>query len=153
MRVLLNENQLQAGVERLATEIDRYYGGDRPLTVIAVMTGSLVLFADLIRRLSMPQRVGVIQASTGREFHGACASGCRTASMVGERVRGRGLWSARSRSEPEDSSGEPNGTPLSTPLTSEVALAPGPPEYHPALLVAVQTVFARSSYTGCKLFL
>ena len=66
MRVLLNENQLQAGVERLATEIDRYYGGDRPLTVIAVMTGSLVLFADLIRRLSMPQRVGVIQASSYR---------------------------------------------------------------------------------------
>ena len=66
MRILLDENQLQAGVERLATEIDRYYGSNRPITVIAVMTGSLVLFADLIRRLSMPQRVGVIQASSYR---------------------------------------------------------------------------------------
>lgn len=66
MRILLNEDQLQAGVERLATEIDRYYDADRPLTVVAVMTGSLVLFADLIRRLSMPQRVGVIQASSYR---------------------------------------------------------------------------------------
>ena len=66
MRILLDENQLQAGVERLATEIDRFYGAKRPLTVIAVMTGSLVLFADLIRRLSMPQRVGVIQASSYR---------------------------------------------------------------------------------------
>ncbi|OYP36563.1 hypoxanthine phosphoribosyltransferase [Rhodopirellula sp. MGV] len=66
MRVLLDEQQLQAGVERLATEIDRFYGSERPLTVIAVMTGSLVLFADLIRRLSMPQRVGVIQASSYR---------------------------------------------------------------------------------------
>lgn len=66
MRVLLDENQLRAGVERLATEIDRFYGDKRPLTVIAVMTGSLVLFADLIRRLSMPQRVGVIQASSYR---------------------------------------------------------------------------------------
>ena len=66
MRILLDEDQLQAGVERLATEIDRFYGAKRPLTVIAVMTGSLVLFADLIRRLSMPQRVGVIQASSYR---------------------------------------------------------------------------------------
>lgn len=66
MRILLDEDQLQAGVERLATEIDRFYGDQRPLTVIAVMTGSIVLFADLIRRLSMPQRVGVIQASSYR---------------------------------------------------------------------------------------
>lgn len=66
MRVLLDEDQLHAGVERLATEIDRFYDVKQPLTVIAVMTGSLVLFADLIRRLSMPQRVGVIQASSYR---------------------------------------------------------------------------------------
>ncbi|MEO1615009.1 MAG: hypoxanthine phosphoribosyltransferase [Planctomycetota bacterium] len=72
MRVLLDENQLQAGVERLASEIDRFYGDQRPLTVIAVMTGSIVLFADLIRRLSMPQRVGVIQASS---YRGGMSSG------------------------------------------------------------------------------
>ena len=65
MRVLLDESELISGVERLAAEIDEYYG-ERPLTVIAVMTGSLVLFADLIRRLSMPQRVGVVQASSYR---------------------------------------------------------------------------------------
>ncbi len=65
MRILLNESQLTDGVERLAEEIDNHYG-NRPLTVIAVMTGSLVLFADLIRRLSMPQRVGVIRASSYR---------------------------------------------------------------------------------------
>ena len=51
MRVLLSENQLHEGVQRLAREIDDHYGSDRPLTVIAVMTGSLVLFADLIRQL------------------------------------------------------------------------------------------------------
>ena len=65
MRILLSESELNEGVERLASEIDAYYG-DRPLTVIAIMTGSLVLFADLIRRLSMPQRVGVIRASSYR---------------------------------------------------------------------------------------
>lgn len=65
MRVLLDESQLIEGVETLAGEIDQHYG-TKPLTVIAVMTGSLVLFADLIRRLSMPQRVGVIRASSYR---------------------------------------------------------------------------------------
>tara|TARA_R110002049_G_scaffold2750_2_gene21557 strand:+ start:374850 stop:375392 length:543 start_codon:yes stop_codon:yes gene_type:complete len=65
MRILLDETQLTSGVEELAGNIDRHYG-EQPLTVIAVMTGSLVLFADLIRRLSMPQRVGVVQASSYR---------------------------------------------------------------------------------------
>jgi len=65
MRTLIDEPSLAAGVDRLAKEIDAHYG-DRPLTVVAVMTGSLVLFADLIRRLSMPQRVGVVHASSYR---------------------------------------------------------------------------------------
>ncbi|TWU04301.1 hypoxanthine phosphoribosyltransferase [Stieleria varia] len=66
MRTLLTEQELNEGVDRLAKEIDSHYGADRPLTLIAVMTGSLVLFADLIRRLSMPQRIGVIQAASYR---------------------------------------------------------------------------------------
>ena len=65
MRTLLSEADLNEGVEKLASKIDDHYG-DRSLTVIAIMTGSLVLFADLIRRLSMPQRVGVVQASSYR---------------------------------------------------------------------------------------
>jgi hypoxanthine phosphoribosyltransferase len=66
MKTLLSEQELRIGVERLAKSIDDFYGGS-PLTVIAVMTGSLVLFADLIRMLSMPLRVGVVQASSYRE--------------------------------------------------------------------------------------
>ncbi|MCM2373043.1 hypoxanthine phosphoribosyltransferase [Aporhodopirellula aestuarii] len=65
MRTLITEPQLADGVSRLAGEIDRHYQG-RPITVVAVLTGSVVLFADLIRRLSMPQRVGVVQASSYR---------------------------------------------------------------------------------------
>ena len=63
MRVLLSESELTSGVERLAREIDAFYG-NRSITVIAIMTGSLVLFADLFRRLSMPQRVGVFLSSS-----------------------------------------------------------------------------------------
>lgn len=65
MKTLLSEQALRAGVERLASSIDACYAGD-PLTVVAVMTGSVVLFADLIRMLSMPLRVGVVQASSYR---------------------------------------------------------------------------------------
>lgn len=41
---------------------DRY--GDASLTIIGVLTGSVVLLADLIRKLDMPLRVGVLQASS-----------------------------------------------------------------------------------------
>lgn len=61
MRVLLSAEQIQTSVERLAAEIREREAG-RPLTVIAVMTGSIIFLADLIRKLDMPLRVGVIQA-------------------------------------------------------------------------------------------
>jgi hypoxanthine phosphoribosyltransferase len=71
MRILLDEKQLHEGVKQLAANIDSHYG-KQSLTVVAVMTGSLVLFADLIRMLSMPLRVGVIQASS---YRGAMTAG------------------------------------------------------------------------------
>ncbi|MEQ8848803.1 hypoxanthine phosphoribosyltransferase [Botrimarina sp.] len=63
MRVLHTEEQLRQGVERMASEIAHAYG-DRPLTIVSVLTGSVVLLADLIRMLEMPLRVGVIEASS-----------------------------------------------------------------------------------------
>src|SRR5690606_42140229 len=65
MKVLLAEHELQAGVQRMAADITAHYG-NHPLTVVAVMTGSLVLLADLIRQLEMPLRVGVIGATSYR---------------------------------------------------------------------------------------
>lgn len=66
MKQLLSEAQIRAGVERLAGEITAWYG-DNPLTIVAVMTGSVVLLADLIRLLEMPLRVGVVQASSYKD--------------------------------------------------------------------------------------
>lgn len=63
MKTLLDEQQLNDGVQQLADSINQYYG-DRPLTIICVLTGSIVLGADLIRKLSMPLRVGVVQTSS-----------------------------------------------------------------------------------------
>lgn len=65
MKTLLNEQQLQAGVDAMAAQILAKYGS-RQLTIVAIMTGSLVLMADLIRRLTMPVRVSLIQASSYR---------------------------------------------------------------------------------------
>ena len=61
MRVLVSAEQIQASIDRLAAEI-REREGSRPLTVIAVLTGSIIFLADLIRKLDMPLRVGVLQA-------------------------------------------------------------------------------------------
>jgi len=62
---LLSKQQLQHRVTELAGEIEQFYG-ERPLTIIGVLTGSIVLLADLIRHLSIPLRVGVVQASSYR---------------------------------------------------------------------------------------
>ena len=51
MKVLLSEDELRDGVKRMADEINAQLE-NKTLTVIAVMTGSLVLVADLIRYLS-----------------------------------------------------------------------------------------------------
>jgi hypoxanthine phosphoribosyltransferase len=49
----------------MASEIRRDYR-DRPLSVIGVLTGSLMVMADLIRSLDLPLRVGFVQASSYR---------------------------------------------------------------------------------------
>ncbi|TWT42552.1 hypoxanthine phosphoribosyltransferase [Botrimarina hoheduenensis] len=63
MKILYSEEALRAGVEKMAGEIRTTYG-ETPLTIVSVLTGSIVLLADLIRRLEMPIRVGVIEASS-----------------------------------------------------------------------------------------
>ena len=63
MKILITAEQIQQSVDKLAAEIREREKG-RPLTVIAVMTGSIVFLADLIRKLDMPLRVGVVQTSS-----------------------------------------------------------------------------------------
>lgn len=65
MKTLLDEGQLRDGVHRLAREITSYYE-NRPLTIVGVLTGSVVLLADLIRQLEMPLQVGLVQARSYR---------------------------------------------------------------------------------------
>ena len=61
MKILLTEDQLREGTRRMAGEIQKHYDG-KPLTLVGVLMGSVVLLADLIRQLSAPLRVEMVQA-------------------------------------------------------------------------------------------
>jgi hypoxanthine phosphoribosyltransferase len=63
VKTLFTEQQVRQGIEQLAQRLNTDFGTE-PLTVIAVMTGSIIFMADLIRLLQMPLRVGVVQASS-----------------------------------------------------------------------------------------
>ena len=65
MKTILTEEQLRDGVQRMAGEIMGYYE-NRPLTIVGVLTGSVVLLSDLIRKLEMPLQVGLVQARSYR---------------------------------------------------------------------------------------
>jgi len=65
LQILLSEAQLQQGIQRMADDIRRCYQG-KSLSVIGVMIGSVVLLADLIRRLDRPLKVDLVQARSYR---------------------------------------------------------------------------------------
>jgi hypoxanthine phosphoribosyltransferase len=63
VKILLDETRLRHGIEKLAADITSIYG-DHPLTIVGIMTGSIILMADVVRLLEMPLRVGVVQTSS-----------------------------------------------------------------------------------------
>ena len=65
MRVLITTERIQERLTELAAEIGPQFR-DRPLTIVGVLTGSLMFLADLVRRLDMPLRIALIQASSYR---------------------------------------------------------------------------------------
>ena len=63
MDILITEAQIQERVRQLGRQIEADYQG-KPLTIVAVLTGSLILLADLIRQIQLPLRVALLQASS-----------------------------------------------------------------------------------------
>ena len=63
MKVLLSREELAEGVDRLATLVQNDHG-TQPLVLVGVLTGSIVLFADLLRRLDGSIEVGMVAASS-----------------------------------------------------------------------------------------
>ena len=65
MDTLLSESAIAKRVAELGQTITDAYRG-RPLTVLGVLNGSVVLVADLIRVIDIPHQIGFIQASSYR---------------------------------------------------------------------------------------
>jgi len=63
VQILITEAEIQERVALLGKQIEADYQG-RPLTIVAILTGSLIVLADLIRRIGIPLRVALLQASS-----------------------------------------------------------------------------------------
>ena len=71
MKILFDQEQIRQGITQLGSKLNEQYG-QGPITVVAIMTGSLVMLADLIRCLEMPLRISLIRASS---YRGGISSG------------------------------------------------------------------------------
>lgn len=66
MEILIPADRIQSRVDEMGREIAAAYPNHEPVTIIGVLTGSLVFLADLIRRLDLPLKIGLLQASSYR---------------------------------------------------------------------------------------
>jgi hypoxanthine phosphoribosyltransferase len=85
--VLFNRKEIAAAVGRLAAEISRDYHDKNPV-LIAILKGSFVFLADLIRLLDFPLEIEFIRLSSygkGKESSGRI----RVVHGLGLEVRGR----------------------------------------------------------------
>jgi len=65
-RVLFDEATILHRLDELATQISADYR-DRELTVIAILNGSLIFMADLLRRIPLPLRLDCLSVAS---YHG-----------------------------------------------------------------------------------
>ena len=69
-QILVDQQAIQKRVTQLAAEITRDYN-EKELTIIALMKGSIVFLADLLRLIPLPLRLEIIPVSS---YHGGTAS-------------------------------------------------------------------------------
>nr|WP_303652883.1 hypoxanthine phosphoribosyltransferase [Paludisphaera mucosa] len=62
---MIPEAALHDRVRELGGEVARDYAG-KPLTIVAILTGSLMVLADLVRAVDVPHRIGLLHASSYR---------------------------------------------------------------------------------------
>lgn len=62
-RILFNEQQITAGIDRVAEEVTRTYRG-RDFTVVSVLKGACIFASDLIRRIPIPLELAFVSASS-----------------------------------------------------------------------------------------
>jgi hypoxanthine phosphoribosyltransferase len=69
-RVLFDEAAIMARLDEIAAELSADYR-DRELTVIAVLNGSLIFMADLLRRIPLPLKLDCLSVAS---YHGGTKS-------------------------------------------------------------------------------
>lgn len=62
-RVLLNEEQIEAGVKKVARELERCFKGEKIL-LVGILKGSVVFLSDLMRELDMDAELAFMQATS-----------------------------------------------------------------------------------------
>jgi hypoxanthine phosphoribosyltransferase len=65
-RILFDEAKIHRRLDELAAQISNDYR-DRELTVIAILNGSVILMADLLRRIPMPLKLDCLSVAS---YHG-----------------------------------------------------------------------------------
>ncbi len=65
MEILLPAERIQQRVDELARQVAADFRG-RPTTIVGVLTGCLMFLSDLVRRIDLPLRIGLVQASSYR---------------------------------------------------------------------------------------
>src|SRR6188508_2936928 len=65
-RVLFSEQTILARLDEIAAQITRDYR-ERDLTVIAILNGSLIFMADLLRRIPLPLKLDCLSVAS---YHG-----------------------------------------------------------------------------------
>jgi hypoxanthine phosphoribosyltransferase len=66
-RILFDEGTIHRRLDELAAKISRDYR-DRELTVIAILNGSIILVADLLRRIPLPLKLDCVSVAS---YHGS----------------------------------------------------------------------------------
>lgn len=65
VRPLISTEEIAAAVADLGCRLSRDYRG-KPLTILGVLTGSIMLVSDLMRCIDWPHKLGLLQASSYR---------------------------------------------------------------------------------------
>ena len=64
-RVLFNRDEVSAAVQKMADEINEFYG-DEPIILITVLTGAIIPAAWLVTKLKMPVQMDFVHATRYR---------------------------------------------------------------------------------------
>ncbi len=79
-KILFNEKELDAIVERIATEITRDYK-DKNLLLVCVLKGSVCFMADLMRKINLDYKIEFLRA---KSYLAGCSESCGEVEVKSE---------------------------------------------------------------------